>query len=254
MQNLFDLTGRVAVITGSTKGMGLEMARALGASGAALVVSGRDQAASEAVAAALQGEGFKAKGIACDIGDLESIRAFASQALDAYGRVDALVLNAAGSGVAGSLLSQGPEVFEQAMAGNVRGNLVLVNALAPQMIARGDGAIIFMSSIAAKRGSAMLGLYSITKAATDGAVRSLALELGPKGINVNAINPGPVRTEFSREALWGNPEQEARLAAGIPMRRIGEAKDVAGLAVLLASPAGRFIHGQSIGVDGGLSA
>ncbi|MDF3837810.1 SDR family oxidoreductase [Cupriavidus basilensis] len=254
MQNLFDLTGRVAVLTGSTKGMGLEMARALGASGASLVVSGRDQAATEAVAAALEGEGFKAKGIACDIASLDSVRVFAQRALEAYGRVDALVLNAAGSGIVGSMLSQGPELFDQAMAGNVRGNLVLVNALAPQMIERGDGSIIFMSSIGAKRGSAVLGLYGITKAATDQAVRSLAQELGPKGINVNAINPGPVRTEFSREALWGNPEQEARMAAAIPMRRIGEAKDVAGLAVLLASPAGRFIHGQSIGVDGGLSA
>ncbi|MGO4331638.1 SDR family NAD(P)-dependent oxidoreductase [Cupriavidus sp. 2TAF22] len=254
MQNLFDLTGRVAVITGSTKGMGLEMARALGASGAALVVSGRDQAGAAAVAATLEAEGFKARGIACDIADVGSVRAFAEQALAAFGRVDVLVLNAAASAEVGSLLTQGPDLFDQAMAGNVRGNLVLVNALAPQMIARGDGSITFMSSIAAKRGSAMLGLYSITKGATDQAVRSLAQELGPHGINVNAINPGPVRTEFSREALWGNPEQEARLAAGIPMRRIGEARDVAGLAVLLASPAGRFIHGQSIGVDGGLSA
>ncbi|WP_020205756.1 MULTISPECIES: SDR family NAD(P)-dependent oxidoreductase [Cupriavidus] len=253
MQNLFDLTGRVAVVTGSTKGMGLEMARALGAAGAAVVVSGRDSAGAEAAAATLAAEGIQARGIACDIADVDSVRAFAEQALAAYGRVDALVLNAAAGATPGSLLTQGPELFDQAMGGNVRGNLMLVNALSPQMIARGDGAIVFTSSIAAKRGSAFLGMYSITKGATDQAVRSLALELGPKGINVNAINPGPVRTEFSREALWGNPEQEARLAAAIPMRRIGEAKDVAGLAVLLASPAGRFISGQSIGVDGALS-
>ncbi|AQV97583.1 3-oxoacyl-ACP reductase [Cupriavidus necator] len=253
MQNLFDLGGRVAVITGSTRGMGLEMARALGAAGAAVVVSGRDAATAREAARQLEAEGIRATGIACDIADVDSVRAFAEQALAAYGRVDALVLNAAASGQPGSMLSQGPEVFDAAMAGNVRGNLVLVNALAPQMIDRRDGAIIFMSSIAAKRGSAFLGMYSVTKAATDQAVRSLALELGPSGINVNAINPGPVRTEFSREALWGDPEREARLAAGIPMRRIGEAGDVAGLAVLLAAPAGRFINGQSIGVDGGLS-
>ncbi|MFS8977158.1 glucose 1-dehydrogenase [Cupriavidus necator] len=254
MQNLFDLGGRVAVITGSTRGMGLEMARALGAAGAAVVVSGRDGNAARAVAGQLEAEGIRATGIACDIADVDSVRAFAEQALAAYGRVDALVLNAAADGTPGSMLAQGPEVFDDAMAGNVRGNLVLVNALAPQMIARGDGSITFMSSIAARRGSAYLGMYSVTKAALDQAMRSLALELGPSGINVNAINPGPVRTEFSREALWGDPEREARLAANIPMRRIGEAKDVAGLAVLLSSPAGRFIHGQSIGVDGGLSA
>jgi len=254
MQNLFDLSGRVAVLTGSTKGMGLEMARALGAFGASVVVSGRDGAIAQNIAAQLEGEGIRARGIACDIADLASVRAFAQQALAAFGRVDVLVLNAAASGTPGSMLSQGPEAFDDAMAGNVRGNLVLVNALAPQMVERRDGSIIFMSSIAAKRGSALLGLYSMTKAATDAAVRSLALELGPSGVNVNAINPGAVRTEFSREALWGDPEREAKMAAGVPMGRIGEARDVAGLAVLLASPAGRFIHGQSIGVDGGRSA
>ncbi|BDB27001.1 glucose 1-dehydrogenase [Cupriavidus sp. P-10] len=254
MQNLFDLSGRVAVVTGSTRGMGLAMARALGSAGAAVVVSGRDSEAARTVATQLEAEGIRATGIACDIADVDSVRAFAEQALAAYGRVDALVLNAAAGATPGSMLAQGPELFDAAMAGNVRGNLMLVNALAPQMAERRDGSITFMSSIAAKRGSAFLGLYSVTKAAIDQAMRSLALELGPSGINVNAINPGPVRTEFSREALWGDPEREARLAAGVPMRRIGEAEDVAGLTVLLAAPAGRFIHGQSIGVDGGLSA
>ncbi|CAG9176691.1 SDR family NAD(P)-dependent oxidoreductase [Cupriavidus pinatubonensis] len=253
MQNLFDLSGRVAVVTGSTKGMGLEMARALGSAGASVIVSGRNGDVARTVAAQLESDGIRAQGIACDIADLASIHAFAEQALVAFGRVDALVLNAAADGAVGSLLSQGPEVFDAAMAGNVRGNLQLVNALAPQMAARGDGSITFMSSIAAKRGSAFLGMYSITKGAVDQAVRSLALELGANGVNVNAINPGPVRTEFSREALWGDPAREAQLAARNPMRRIGEANDVAGLAVLLASPAGRFINGQSISVDGGLS-
>ncbi|CAG2156009.1 SDR family NAD(P)-dependent oxidoreductase [Cupriavidus numazuensis] len=253
MQNLFDLSGRVAAVTGSTKGMGLEMARALGSAGASVIVSGRNGDVARTVAAQLESDGIRAVGIACDIADLASVHAFAEQALAAFGRVDALVLNAAADGAVGSLLTQGPEVFDAAMAGNVRGNLQLVNALAPQMVERGDGSITFMSSIAAKRGSAFLGMYSITKGAVDQAVRSLALELGANGVNVNAINPGPVRTEFSREALWGDPAREAQLASRIPMRRIGEANDVAGLAVLLASPAGRFINGQSISVDGGLS-
>lgn len=253
MQNLFDLSGRVAAVTGSTKGMGREMARALGSAGASVIVSGRNGDVARTVAAQLESDGIRAVGIACDIADLASVHAFAEQALAAFGRVDALVLNAAADGAAGSLLSQGPEVFDAAMAGNVRGNLQLVNALAPQMVSRGDGSVTFMSSIAAKRGSAFLGMYSITKGAVDQAVRSLALELGANGVNVNAINPGPVRTEFSREALWGDPAREAQLASRIPMRRIGEANDVAGLAVLLASPAGRFINGQSISVDGGLS-
>lgn len=254
MSKLFDLSGRVAVVTGSTKGMGLEMARALGQSGATVVVSGRDAAVSEQVAARLRGDGIEAAGIACDIGDVESVRVFAEQVLAKFGRVDALVLNAAGAGVAGSMLDQGPEVFDAVMAGNVRGNLVLVNALAPQMMARRDGAIIFMSSIAARRGSAMLALYSISKGAVDLAMRNLAQTLGPYNINVNSINPGPVRTDFSRDALWGDPEREKALSAAIPMRRIAEAADVAGVAVLLASPAGRYISGQTIGVDGGATA
>lgn len=254
MFKLFDLSGRVAVITGSTKGMGLEMARALGQSGATVVVSGRDAAVSEKVAAGLREQGIDAAGIACDIVSIDSVRAFAEQVLAKYGRVDALVLNAAGSGVAGSMLEQGPEEFDDVMAGNVRGNLVLVNALAPQMIARQDGSIIFMSSIAARRGSARLALYSISKGATDLAMRNLAQTLGPYNINVNSINPGPVRTDFSRDALWGDPEREKALSAAIPMRRIAEAADVAGVAVLLASPAGRYISGQTIGVDGGATA
>jgi len=137
---------------------------------------------------------------------------------------------------------------------NLRGSLLLVNAIAPQMIARKDGSIIFMSSRGAKRGSAMLGLYSMSKAAIDQYVRNLALELGPSGVNVNSINPGPVRTEFSKVALWSDPEKEAKLASTIPMRRLGSAEDVAGLAVLLCAPSGRFIHGQNISVDGGLTA
>jgi NAD(P)-dependent dehydrogenase (short-subunit alcohol dehydrogenase family) len=113
---------------------------------------------------------------------------------------------------------------------------------------------MFMSSRTAKRGSGVLGLYGVSKAAIDMLTRSLAIELGPHGINVNSICPGPVRTEFSRDALWGDPEREKKLVTTIPMGRIGEPEDVAGLALLLASPAGRFITGQNISVDGGGTA
>lgn len=254
MSKLFDLSGRVAVITGSTKGMGLEMARALGQQGARVVVSGRDAAVSERVAATLKAEGIEAIGIACDIADVASVRTFADKALSAWGRVDVLVLNAAGSAAVGPMLEQGVDDFDEAIAGNVRGNFALVNALAPQMIERRDGSVIFMSSIAGRRGSAFLPLYSVTKGATDSLMRNFALTLAPHNINVNSINPGPVRTDFSREALWGDPEREKALSAAIPMRRIAEAADVAGVAVLLAAPAGRYITGQIIGVDGGATA
>jgi NAD(P)-dependent dehydrogenase (short-subunit alcohol dehydrogenase family) len=254
VKNLFNLDGRVAVITGSTAGMGLAMARALAIAGASVVVSGRDAARSQEAAATLKAEGHKAEGIPCDITDPESIAAFATDALRAFGRVDVLILNAAGAGLPGSILKQSSEDFETVMHANVSGNITLANALLPQMMERHDGSIMFMSSRTAKRGTAVLGLYGVSKAAIDMLTRSLAIELGPHGINVNSICPGPVRTEFSRAALWGDPEREKKLVATIPMGRIGEPEDVAGLAVLLASPAGRFITGQNISVDGGGTA
>jgi len=254
VKNLFNLDGRVAVITGSTAGMGLAMARALAGAGASVVVSGRDPARSQEAAAMLKAEGLKAEGIACDITDGESINAFATDALRAYGRADVLILNAAGAGLPGSILKQSADDFETVMHANVSGNITLANLLLPQMVARHDGSIMFMSSRTAKRGSGVLGLYGVSKAAIDMLTRSLAIELGPHGINVNSICPGPVRTEFSRDALWGDPEREKKLVTTIPMGRIGEPEDVAGLALLLASPAGRFITGQNISVDGGGTA
>ncbi|CAG9186208.1 SDR family NAD(P)-dependent oxidoreductase [Cupriavidus pampae] len=254
MSKLFDMSGRVAVVTGSTKGMGLAMARALGEAGAKVIVSGRSAEVSQEVAEALRASGVTATGIPCDIADSASVQAFAKAALETYGRVDALVLNAAASGVAGQILGQGGDKLEEVIAGNVRGNLDLINALAPQMIERRDGSITFMSSIAARRASPMLALYSVSKATIDMLMRNFAQTLGPHNINVNSINPGPVRTDFSREALWGDPEREKALSANIPLRRIAEAEDVAGLALLLSSPAGRYISGQSIGLDGGATA
>ncbi|MES2183862.1 MAG: SDR family oxidoreductase [Pseudomonadota bacterium] len=253
MQPMFDLTGKVAVVTGSTRGMGLAMAQALGQAGASLVVSGRSAASAEAAALGLRAQGFAAQGLALDVADPARVERFAAEALAAFGRVDVLVLNAAGAAPTGSLLAQSPALFDEVMASNLRPNFVLVNALAPQMVARRDGSIVFMSSRAAKRGTALLGLYGMSKAATDQYVRCLAIELGPHNINVNSLCPGPVRTDFSR-GLWEKPEREAGVVAATPLRRIGEPEDVAGITVLLASPAGRFIHGQNISVDGGMTA
>jgi NAD(P)-dependent dehydrogenase (short-subunit alcohol dehydrogenase family) len=254
MRNFFDLSGRVAVVTGATRGMGLSIARALGTAGAKVVISGRDQRAADSIAAELhETDGIDVKAIACDITDHASVNQFAAQALNAFGRVDTLVLNAAGVSPTGSILEHTPEQFDQVMADNVRGNFALITALTPQMNARNEGSIIFMSSRAAKRGSGLLGLYAMSKAAIDQLVRNLALELGPSNINVNSINPGAVRTDFPR-VLWEDPEREKRTVASIPMGRIGEPEDVAGLALLLASPAGHYIHGQNISVDGGGTA
>jgi len=254
MSKLFDLTGKVAVVTASTKGMGLAIARALGSSGAKLVISGRSQETADAAAVQLRAEeGFEVVALACDITNPESVQRFAADALAAFGRVDALVLNAAGNPPVGPIVGQTAEQFDEVMAEGVRGNFALVQALAPQMIERKNGSIVFMSSRAAKRGTGILGLYGMAKAATDQLVRNLALELGPSNINVNSINPGAVRTDFSR-MLWENPEREKMTIATIPMGRIAEPEDVAGLAVLLVSEAGHYINGQNISVDGGGTA
>lgn len=253
MKTGFDLTGRVAVVTGATKGMGLAIATALGEAGASLVISGRGAQSIADAESALAARGIRAQGFALDVADAASVEPFAAHAQAAFGKVDILVLNAAANTPNGSLLGQTAEQFDAVMASNVRANFVLVNRLVPPMIERRDGSVIFMSSRAAKRGSALLGLYAMAKAAIDQYARNLALELGPANINVNSICPGPVRTDFST-VLWADPANEARLAAATPMRRIGEPGDVAGLALLLASPAGRYIHGQNISVDGGMTA
>ncbi len=252
MNQLFDMSNRVAVVTGATRGMGLAIARALGAAGASIVISGRSEETATATADQLHAEGITAKGIACDITDINSVRRFAKHAQEAFGQVDALVLNAAGVPPLGSILNQGLKELDQAVSGNLSGNLLLVNEILPRMIVRREGSILFTSSITALRGSKLLGMYGMAKAANDQLVRNLVTEIGASNVNVNSINPGAVRTDFSR-VLWENPEREKAVVSTIPLGRIGEPEDVAGLALLLVSQAGRYITGQSILVDGGRS-
>jgi NAD(P)-dependent dehydrogenase (short-subunit alcohol dehydrogenase family) len=254
LQQLFDMTDRVAVVTGSTKGMGLAIARALGAAGAKLVISSRNEATARSAAERLtREEKILARGIGCDIADMQSVQRFAKQAEDAFGRVDALILSAAGSPPTGSLLGQGVNELDQSVRGLLGGNMLLIKQFLPQMIARKDGSIVLVSSILAQRGSNVLGLYGMAKAATDQLVRNLVAEIGAANVNANSINPTLVRTDFSR-GLWENPEAERHFVSRIPLGRIAEAEDVAGLALLLASKAGRYITGQSILVDGGQTA
>jgi NAD(P)-dependent dehydrogenase (short-subunit alcohol dehydrogenase family) len=251
--NMFDLSGRVAVVTGASKGMGFAIARALGLAGATVIVSARTLRAATEAAGLLQAEGIEARGLILDVTDQGGASEFSANALAAFGRIDVLVLNAAANTPTGSLLSQEPDELSKVMHDNLQANFTIVNAIVPQMLGRKDGSLIFMSSRAAKRGSSTLGMYAMAKAAIDQYVRNLALELGPANINVNSINPGPVRTGFSK-VLWEDPNREAAIVAATPMRRIGEPSDVAGLALLLASAAGHFIHGQNISVDGGMTA
>jgi NAD(P)-dependent dehydrogenase (short-subunit alcohol dehydrogenase family) len=251
--DMFNLFGKVALITGATKGMGLAIATALGSAGANLVISGRTEQSVGDSGSHLASLGFRTRSLVMDVHDRDSVEAFARDAKDAFGRVDVLVLNAATNTPNGPMIERTEKEFDDVMTTNVKRHLTLINAFTPDMIERRDGSIIFMSSRVAKRGTANLGLYAISKAAIDQYVRNLAIELGPYNVNVNSICPGPVRTDFSR-VLWEDPGREAQVAAATPMKRLAEPGDIAGLALLLASPAGRFIHGQNISVDGGMTA
>jgi len=251
--NPFDLTGHLALVTGASKGMGRAIAAILAQAGARVVVSSRQQVDCDRVAAEISPQPGQSIGIASDMGDSETLKALVSAAREKIGNPDILVCNAAGGAPIGALDSIEMEGFDQAMISNVRNNLFLAKLVAPDMVARRDGSIIIMSSIVGGRGRAGMGIYSTTKAAVNQLVRTMAVEWGPHQVRTNAIAPTVVRTDFSR-ALWEAPDAFDRAIARVPMGRLGEAEDVAGLALLLASPAGSFINGQVIGVDGGASA
>lgn len=252
MKDMFDLGGKVAVITGSTKGIGRAIAEALAAFGARVVVSSRKQDACDRVAGEIQAGGGEALPLACNVSSKEQIEALLAGTRERWGRIDVLVCNAAVNPHYGSALDIPDSAFEKVMAVNIESNHWLCQRVAPEMKQRRDGAIILVSSIGGLRGSPVLGAYAISKAADMQMARNLAVELGPFNIRVNCIAPGLVRTDFAR-ALWEDDERRARTEAATPLRRIGDPADIAGAAVLLASRAGAWLTGQTIVVDGGVT-
>jgi NAD(P)-dependent dehydrogenase (short-subunit alcohol dehydrogenase family) len=252
MNNLFDLSGKIVVITGSTRGIGRAIAEAVVAAGAHVVISSRKQDACDAVAAAIcaeHGPG-RALAIAASISDKVALRHLVDETQVRLGKIDILVCNAASNPYYGPLAGISDEQFRKTFDNNVLANHWLTSMVAPDMIGRRDGAIIIVSSVGGTAGSDVLGAYNITKAADFQLVRNLAVEFGSANIRVNAIAPGVIRTDFAR-ALWEDPQAEASLNLSTPLRRIGEPEDVAGAAVFLASAAGRYVTGQVIVVDGG---
>ena len=221
--------------------------------GARVVVSSRTAEACAPVVEAIRAAGGEAQAVACHIGRKEALQALVDQTVAAWGRIDALVCNAAINPHFGPLSTIGDDAWDQIMGSNVRSNLWLANMVAPGMAARGEGTITIVSSIAGLRGSPVLGAYAVSKAADMQLVRNLAVEWGPRGIRVNAIAPGLVRTDFAR-ALWEDPVMLARRTRDTPLGRIGEPDEIAGAAVFLAAAAGRFMTGQTIVIDGGVLA
>jgi NAD(P)-dependent dehydrogenase (short-subunit alcohol dehydrogenase family) len=252
MSSLFDLKGKVAVVTGSTRGIGRAIAHALARAGAGVVISSRKVDACDEVASAFLNDGLDAHPIPCHVGRHEDVKRLVAEGLKHYGRIDCLVCNAAVNPTYGPMAELADDAFTKVIDSNVRSSLWLSNLVAPQMAARRDGSIILVSSIGGLRGSRNLGMYALSKAALMQLARNLAVEWGPKNIRVNSIAPGLVRTDFAR-ALWENPEILKRAEEATPLRRIGEPDDVAGAAVFLASAASRWVTGQTLVVDGGIT-
>ena len=249
---LFNLSDKVAIVTGSTKGIGRSIAEALARAGAKVVISSRKADKCEEVANAITSEGLEATAIPCHIGKRNDVERLVSDTRKRYGKIDVLVCNAAVNPYYGPLSGLTDDAFTKVIDSNVRSNLWLCNLAIPDMAERRDGSVIIVSSIGGLRGSQQLGIYAISKAADFQLARNLAVEWGPKNIRVNCIAPGLVRTDFAR-ALWENPEMLAKSEAMTPLRRIGEPDDIAGAAVFLASRAGNWMTGQVIVIDGGVT-
>jgi NAD(P)-dependent dehydrogenase (short-subunit alcohol dehydrogenase family) len=250
--NLFDVSGKVAVITGSTRGIGRAIAERMAEGGAKVVISSRKADACNEVAAHINAQGGTAIAHAASISDRAALQGLVDRTVSEWGKIDILVCNAAVNPYFGPLLDISDEAFDKIMASNVRSNIWLCSMVIPAMAERKDGSVIVISSIAGFKGNTKLGAYGISKAADFQLVRNLAVEWGPHNVRVNAIAPAIIRTDFAR-ALWENPEIHDRAVANYPLRRIGEPDDVAGAAIFLGSRAGEFVTGQVITVDGGIT-
>jgi NAD(P)-dependent dehydrogenase (short-subunit alcohol dehydrogenase family) len=252
MGQLFDLTGEVAVITGSSRGIGRAIAHRMAEHGASVVVSSRKQDACEEAAAAINAAVGReaAVAVAANISSKEALQGLADAALTRFGQVTALVCNAASNPYFGPMAGIADEQFVKILMNNVVSNHWLIQMLVPQMLERGAGSITVVSSIGGLKASTVIGAYNISKAADLQLVRNLSAEYGPRGVRVNAICPGLIKTDFAR-ALWENPDILAQATAYSSLKRIGEPDEIAGMAVYLASRAGAFTTGQGIVIDGG---
>ncbi|MBV8580490.1 MAG: SDR family oxidoreductase [Candidatus Eremiobacteraeota bacterium] len=248
--DLFDLQGKVAIVTGSTRGIGLAIATRLAQHGARVVISSRDPEACARVAAELNADGERAIGVAAHVGKKDDLEHLVARTAEAWGGVDILVCNAAVNPYYGPLSRIDDEAYDRIMNSNVRSTLWLANLTFPSMVERGGGSAIFLSSIAGLGGTDKIGAYAVSKTALIGLARSLAAEWGPRGVRVNCLAPGIVKTEFAR-ALWDNPKIAEGATRRAALRRLAEPDDVAGAAVFLAGRAGAYVTGQTIVIDGG---
>lgn len=255
MANLFDLSGKTAIITGSSRGIGKAIAHRMAEHGANVVVSSRKADACEAAAAEINtAVGRKAAiAIPANIAAKEALQNLVDETNRAFGRIDICVCNAASNPYFGPMSGISDDQFGKILQNNIISNHWLINMCAPQMRARKDGAVIIISSIGGLKGSPVIGAYDISKAADMQLARNLAVEFGPDNVRVNTIAPGLVQTDFAK-ALWENPEILKASTSRAALKRIGQPDEIAGMAVFLASKAGGFTTGQTFVIDGGVMA
>jgi NAD(P)-dependent dehydrogenase (short-subunit alcohol dehydrogenase family) len=247
---LFDLHGKVAIVTGSSRGIGRSIAENLAEAGARVVISSRKAEACTAVAEAIRARGGDALAVPANISSREQLENLVAVTRREFGSIDILVCNAASNPYYGPTSGMSDEVFEKVMHNNVLSNIWLCNLVHPDMQARKNGAIVLVSSVGGLHGSAVIGTYNVSKAADMQLARNLAVEWGPENIRVNCIAPGVVRTDFAR-AIHEDPKVRAMVERELPLRRIGEPDDIGGIALMLVSAAGNYMTGQVVVADGG---
>jgi NAD(P)-dependent dehydrogenase (short-subunit alcohol dehydrogenase family) len=250
--SLFDLSGKSAIITGSSRGIGRAIAEAFADHGARVVISSRKPGPCEEVAAAINAKHGAGRAIAipANISSKDDLAAMVDETNKSFGKVDIVVCNAASNPYYGPMAGITDDAFTKILQNNIISNHWLIQMCAPQMRERKDGAVIIVSSIGGLRASPVIGAYNISKAADFQLARNLAAEFGTDNIRVNCIAPGLIKTDFAK-ALWDNPDTLKRSLSGTPLKRIGEPEEIAGAAVYLASQAGAYMTGQMLVVDGG---
>jgi dehydrogenase/reductase SDR family member 4 len=248
----FDLTGKVALVTGSTRGIGKSIAEEMARAGAKVVVSSRKAEACEQVRAEFEKQGYEVLAQACNVSRKEELQALVDATLKRWGRIDIAVSNAASNPYYGPLTSIPDDAFDKIFNNNVKSVLWLAAMTLPGMADRGGGSYISVGSIGGIIANTVIGAYGMSKAADHMLVKNLAAEWGPKNVRVNAIAPGLIKTDFAK-ALWEDPQRRKEREAATPLRRLGEPKDIGGIAAFLASDAAAFITGQCIVADGGVT-
>jgi NAD(P)-dependent dehydrogenase (short-subunit alcohol dehydrogenase family) len=246
----FDFTGKVVLITGASRGIGEALAKGFCELGGQVVLTSRKQESLDKVAGEIQSKGGKAWAIACHVGKDEDRKKLVAQVLEKFGKVDVLVNNAATNPLFGSAMDATEEAWDKIFEVNLKGPFLLTKLVAGKMAEKGGGAVINVASVAGIKPMMGLGVYSISKAGLLMMTKVLATELGEKGIRVNAVAPGVIKTKFS-EALWKNDFIRKVVEQSSPLGRLGETEDVIGAVIFLASDAARYITGETIVINGG---